>query len=328
MDRNPWIPFNIGICLMFLSIPIVLALPETLQATKAQQEVQDSHRTGDKANPHFEPPTAENSGSPAKSNVFNRMTSPLFSVLQDSRFLLSDWRLVFLMSAAAAIFFADLNGLMLFQYVSKRYSWPLSKTAYLTSFRGAASVITMIVFIPGLSACLLKLKGVSAFEKDIILSRISFTLITAGLFIVALAPSIPVFIVGFFVATLGSGAHALVRSLLAGLVKPSEVARLFSVLSIVTAASILVSQPLNAAFYTWGLEKGGEWIGMPFLVWGFIVGLSSVSFWLLRLKRRVHLPEEESLIGSRDADHENNEEEEENLLIPVATSDLPLRNYS
>lgn len=322
MDRNPWIPVNISVCLMFLGLAVVLALPETLQASKSRQPGLDPRQSGDKANPHNEPsPASKNSGP---RNLFDRITSLLTSVLQDSRFLLSDWRIIFLMSTAAANIFADLYSMILSQYVSKRYSWPLSKTAYLTSFRGAASVTTMIAFIPGVSACLLRLKGVGAFEKDVILSRISFTLLTAGPFIVALAHSVPVFIIGLFVATLGSGAQALVRSLLVGLVKPSEVARLFSVMSIVSTASILVSQPLSASLYTWGLKKGGEWLGLPFLASGFTVGLSTVSFWMLRLGGRVRLlPEEESLMGSRDVDGD----EEVNVSVAVARNDLPLVDY-
>lgn len=316
MDRSPWIPLNIGICLWILSVAVVLALPETLQATESSPDTPNFCRTADTADPHSKPSTFKTFGKSKKPSPLNRITALLISILEDSRFLLKDWRILFLLSTTVANNLATLDGPLL-QYVSKRYSWPLSKTAYLTSFRGAVSVITLLVFLPGLSACLLKLLRVAAFEKDIILSRISFTLITAGVLIVALAPSISIFIVGFFMATLGSGAQAMIRSLLAGLVKPTEVARLFSAISIISTITALVSQPLKASLYSWGMSKGGAWIGMPFLVCGIIMGLSTISFWLIRLEGRVQFSEEESLLGKGYKD-------EDSL---VTRNDLLLRTY-
>lgn len=291
MDRNPWIPMNIGMFLTLLSIPVVLALPETLNAVKPQATILNPRQAANMGDSNEEPSLSIKGFEQIKKpNLFNRFTISLASTLQNSRFLLKDWRILFLISTAVTGMLSDASGPILSQYVSKRYSWPLSKTAYLSSFRGATSVIVLLVFLPYASHRLLKNHTLSPFAKDILLSQISFTLLTAGIFILALASSSSIFILGFFIFTMSSGAQALVRSLLTTLVKPTQVARLFTTLSIISATAMLAFQPLRVALFTWGLKQGGVWIGLPFLVSGSMVALSMVSFWVLQLGRGTRLP--------------------------------------
>lgn len=334
MDRNPWIPMNIGMSLALLSIPIVLALPETLNATKPQAKISNPRQAANMDDSHGEPsPSFRGPGALENPNLFNRATVTLASTLQDSRFLLEDWRILFLMSTAVTSMLADVSGPILSQYVSKRYSWSFSKTAYLSSFRGVTSVI-VLVFLPYASHRLLRLQHRSPFANDMRLSQVSFTLFTAGIFILALTPSVSIFIIGFFISTLGSGSQALVRSLLTTLVKPAQAARLFTTLTILSATAMLAFQPLRVALFTWGLKQGGVWIGLPFLVSGSIVAISMISLWVLKLGGRPRLPMSDE--DGFDEDGDELASDEGQRLGPglglglgrlEASDDLLLRDY-
>lgn len=316
MDRDPWIPMNLTICFTFLSLPVMLALPETLHVVKSRQNIMNLQRNIDKA-----------AGiSPSRRyNPLGRIINLLSSTLHEFHFLVQNWHILFLIFTAVADYVAEVSGNITLSYVSKRYTWPLSRTAYLITLRAVISVITLIAILPAGSTWLLKRKGYTNFRKEFMLSRMSFTFMLVGLFVEGFATSSPLFIVGYLLFALGAGTQALVRSLLVGLVQQTEVARLFSFMSVVSMAAMIVATPMNTELYAWGLRKGGGWIGMPFLVCGGIVAVFTVVMWMVRLEGRVQLPREDARSG-REGQPED-ERQEENRPVAVACDDLSLRHF-
>ena len=172
------------------------------------------------------------------------------------------------------------NGLVL-QYVPKRFTWTISQTNYLTSLRAIIGIISLLILLPSASKWLLSKKHHDAFSKDVLLFRVSAVLVTTGLFIDGLAPTISLFVLGLIVQTLGSGAVALVRSLSAGLVTPDEVGRLYTAMSLVQTLSMVLAPPAFAGLFKEGMKKGAGWIGLPLLVGGLLFGIATAAMWAL-----------------------------------------------
>jgi len=66
--------------------------------------------------------------------------------------------------------------------------------------------------------------------------------------------------------SLGGGFAALVRSLLTSLVEPHHVGTLYNMIAVTEMVGFLFAGPLLSLSFRKGLELGGMWIGLPFLV--------------------------------------------------------------
>lgn len=292
MARSPWIPLRIGLVVNMLGFLVILALPETLKERKSdERSPRDAFRHMNFAETLR---TSVDSSVPYSSstshNGWNRFTGFLTTFFRDSRVLIQDWRILLILSAVAASIFTEVSGIFYLPYVSKRYVWPLSRAAYLTSFQAGVSIITLLAALPTASSCLRGRRAYTAFRTDLLLARISFTFVTAGLFLLGFAPSIGIFLTGLFIFTLGAGLDALLQSLLASLVPSTAIARLFTVTSIVQTVTMLAAAPFLAGLYRWGLQQAGNaWIGSPFICCGIISSGATATIWLLRIEKRIML---------------------------------------
>ncbi|MCJ1463419.1 hypothetical protein MMC07_002026 [Pseudocyphellaria aurata] len=306
MDRNPWIPMNIGLAVSAFSVIVVLFLPETQRVANAlgdgvdlknDTEISYADSPTSECPPRPILPTFRNhkgSNPPVdfssrrsytiKTIIF-RATSLLFGTLATSDFIFRDWRVPFLILAMSMHTITVMTGGIFLQYVPNRYGWTISQANYLFSLRAAASIVALLVLLPKASKWLVEQKKQTAFAKDLLLCRISFVLVTAGVLTDGLAPVISLLIFGVLMHTLGSGAVSLARSLLSSLVKPTEVARLFAVMSMLDTVSMLVASPMLASLYATGLRLGGGWVGLPYLVSGTLFSMATAAIWASRLDR-------------------------------------------
>lgn len=296
MAHDPWIPLKIGLIVNVLGFLIVLALPETLKGRKPNDSslldallhhvnFAEMSLTG------FDPSTSYSS-SIQRPNKWSRAGAFLATFLRDSRFLVQDWRILLILSTVAASTFSEVSGMLHLPYVSKRYTWPLSQAAYLTSFRAGISIIALLIALPAASSWLRRRKAYTAFGTNLLLARASFALATAGLLLMGFAPSIGPFLAGLFIFTLSAGLDALLQSMLSSLVPPTTIARLFTATSIVQTVAMLAAAPLLTGLYRWGLQKAGNaWIGSPFVCCGVISGGAMAMIWLLQIEKRNMLPD-------------------------------------
>lgn len=291
MAHDPWIPLKIGLIVNVVGFLFVLALPETLKGRKPyDSSLLDDLHHGDLAEmplAGFDPSTPYSS-STQHPNKWRRARAFLATFLRDSRFLVQDWRIFLILSTVAASTFADVSGILHLPYVSKRYTWPLSQAAYLTSFRAGISIIALLIALPAASRWLRRRKAYTVFGTNLLLARASLTLATAGLLLMGFAPSIGPFFVGLFLITLSAGQDALLQSMLSSLVPPTGIARLFTVTGIVQTVAMLAAAPLLTGLYRWGLQQAGNvWIGSPFVCCGVISGGALAMIWLLQIERRT-----------------------------------------
>lgn len=98
----------------------------------------------------------------------------------------------------------------------------------------------------------------------------------AGFLLIALAPSIPLLVAAMVVNTFGWGLILFLRSLMTSLVEPHHVARLNTFVGIFDTAGLIVGSPGLAWLFEKGVDLGGMWIGLPFLVCAGVVGLVGV----------------------------------------------------
>lgn len=212
--------------------------------------------------------------------LFNSISS-FASIFHAYSFLLHDWRIWFLIGLSSAQAITQVLDVLVLQYVPKRYNWSISQANYLSTLRATIGIITLLVFLPAASKFFLRRNGHDAFSKDILLCRISAALVTAGIVVNGLAPTISLFLLGLFVQMLGAGTSALIRSLSAGLVKDEEIARLYTAMSLVQTLIMVVAPPVIAGLFQEGMKKGGQWIGLPLLVGGLLFGVATGAMWAL-----------------------------------------------
>lgn len=295
MARDPWIPMKIGLVVNMLGFLLVLALPETLKP-KWSHDGSNLDAVHDDNYPGISRSTSDpsdfHSGPAQDYKQWDQIKALVSNFLRDSRFLIQDWRIILILSTVAASTFSEASGILYLPYVSKRYSLPLSQAAYLTSFRAGISIITLLATLPTISSWLRRRKAYTAFDTNVLLARASFVLATIGLLLIGFASSIGPYLFGVFIATLSTGLDPLLQSLLASLVPPTAIARLFTVTSIVQTVGILTAAPVLTGLYRWGLQRAGQgWIGLPFICCGVLCGGATAMSWLLRIKKRINLPD-------------------------------------
>ena len=284
MDRDPWYALGVGILLLTLAIPLVLVLPETLCKPEANSvDLVPKSRLGSL------------SCRPSRETLISRMTGHISHL----GFLIADRRILSILFASISFLFGQACTNLILQYTSSRYGWSLSKAAYLLSIRAVIMMVALLGLLPLASSYLLKRKSFSALKKDALLLRISYIFVTLGLLVEGLAPNVTFFVVGCCIATLGMGASALNRSFLSNLCKQDEVGRLFAVMSLIWTAGMLVASPVVAQLFAAGVQRGGIWSGLPFILSALLFAVATGAVWFTSLAGQT-VAEQEGLLIERE----------------------------
>lgn len=308
MDRDPWTALGTSMLLLSLAIPLAVALPETLTRSWT----------------NF-PTTSSSSryGSSIDHSLGATSISKITSCLPSLRFMLYDYRILFVLFASMSFIFGQACANLILQYTSRRYGWSLSKAAYLSSARAAIMIVALLGLLPLSSHYLLKRRNCTARNKDALILRLSYIVVTIGLLVEGLAPNAPLFIIGCCIATVGMGASALIRSFLSTLVKQDEVGRLFAIMSLVWTAAMLVASPVVANLFMVGVSNGGVLSGLPFLFSGLLFAVTTVAIWLANLGGPTKAEHEQPL-----REEEEQKTEGEMLFRLSTTPDRPHPNGS
>ena len=278
MAGDPWISMTLGLSLQILSIPMSLMLPETLGLDKEAEE----------GNPLL-PASAEPSITPRsftfpslrKQSFRSRITSSLQTFLKDSSFLIADWRITFLVLVAPLGYISGLLDGFLPQYVSDRYSWTLANSAYITAFNSAATIIALLVILPLVSAYLERQKFDGS-RKDLLILRVSVIFQTLGLLGQGLAPNAPLLTLSLLIVALSSGSGMCRRALTTSYVHKDQVARLYTIITVLDVIAASLTGPIVAAMFSGGLKKGGGiWLGTPWTGMGIVSAVLGLSYWCL-----------------------------------------------
>ncbi|XXH01344.1 hypothetical protein Hte_007702 [Hypoxylon texense] len=191
------------------------------------------------------------------------------------------------------------------QFISKRYHIPLAETGYVQSLYGISHIVVALLIIPFISSLIVRptlprwLRVTDEKRRDLILVRWSYAAYVAGTFILAVSPSLPVFVVGLIVMSLGSGSASFIKSIATFHVDPEHRSRLFTLMALVEMASNIWATPALAGLFTLGMRLGGEWIGLPYL------GVSFTCLVMLLLTLFVQTPAAERRDEESTTDRES-----------------------
>jgi hypothetical protein len=84
------------------------------------------------------------------------------------------------------------------------------------------------------------------------------------------------------VFSFGTGYLSAVRSLITSYVHADQVSRLYALIAVIETGGILLSGPVISEAYGWGLDLGGAWSGMAFIVAAGLVLVFGIPVWLIR----------------------------------------------
>jgi hypothetical protein len=306
MTLDPWIPTLIGFGIVMVGMLFALSLPETMPAVapkpkgqynvelsdlfsdddsfakssdqKREEEIDTSSVIDD---PFEESPQFTKAKASKKQTIFTKIHICCRSYLSPYTFILGNKRILLLLTAFLVYRLSRGSSWFLVQYISTRYNWSLAQANFLVSFKPALSVPLFLYVIPALSRYLLRYMKADA--KDLRLARISILLLTLGTLGIGLAPSIPALIPSLILQNSGSGFVFLIRSLVATLVEKDEMARLFTAIEILqSGGNVIASLSITTVFQA-GLEMGGPWIGLAWMMTSTLFGMVGLAIWKFRL---------------------------------------------
>ncbi|KAI1803184.1 MFS general substrate transporter [Daldinia bambusicola] len=157
------------------------------------------------------------------------------------------------------------------QYISKHYQIPLAKTGYIQSVFGIAHIVVVLLIVPGVSKLVVQpttpklLRVANEKDRDLILARWSYLIYAIGSFILGISPSLPVFIIGLVIMSLGSGSASFIKSIATSHTDVEHRSRLFSIMALLDIGSNVWTTPALAGLFSLGMKLGGMWIGLPYL---------------------------------------------------------------
>lgn len=135
------------------------------------------------------------------------------------------------------------------------------------------------MLIPGLSSFLLWRVRQHEIVKDKYIAQISGLFLASGSAVTFLAHSWPAMVAGQSLYSLGLAFPVPARSVVTSFVAQEHLAALYTGISVLAYAGMLIGGPLFASAFDWGMQLGEFWIGMPFLIAGvfFVVATCAVS---------------------------------------------------
>ncbi len=210
---GPWPCLYVGAALLTTGAILFLFMPETLHHKSVQEQ-------------------AEGTESPSDtkswiSHTFDRFKESLSIINSISLLLLILSTFISMPVAYSMLQFMA-------QFLSKRYDIKLSQTGYVQSVNGVCQLIQAFVILPWLSKLILssatpaKIRASDEHHRDLGLARLSGGILILGSLTLGLAPTLPVFIFGLVLLTLGSAYNSLGRSLMSLYVDPEHTSRLFT----------------------------------------------------------------------------------------------------
>ncbi|KAI0446910.1 MFS general substrate transporter [Xylaria telfairii] len=166
------------------------------------------------------------------------------------------------------------SGSLLLQYASKRLHWSLGKASLLLSLGAGLHLFVLMVLLPAISTFLLHRVGLHEMAKDKRLAQLSGGFLIAGSGLISIATSLSAMITGQVFFSMGYFFQIAIRSFVTGMVEPSQLGALFTIVAVFTYIGSLSGAPFFAWAFKLGMQLGGIWVGMPFFIAGTSFGVA------------------------------------------------------
>ncbi|KAI7617559.1 MFS general substrate transporter [Hortaea werneckii] len=278
MTINPWIPSLIGTGLLLVCFLTYSIVPETLDYYQPAQRPSASHLTSTSTETTQQPkPPSSDSHPTHHSHPTKPLTRLLHSLHTATAFLTHDARIPLLILPFIGHSLIAQTSQLLLQYTSKRYHLTFSQATFLTTILNAVKVLLLFALLPYASTLAMQHFRLSAQRKDLYLARASQGFVFVGWTMIGGSPNLVCVVVSMVIAALGQSTYFLIRSLLTSLVPAGQIARVYSIVSLVDVVGAMLGSPLLAGLFGRGLALGGGWVGLPF----YFLGLISAGFAVL-----------------------------------------------
>ncbi|KAK0649758.1 major facilitator superfamily domain-containing protein [Cercophora newfieldiana] len=260
MKAGIWISVFVGLSIMAISIPLGFCLPETLgkgarvEDTSAAEQQPEDLLTDNGENDHGVLQTAITQAKAGWQQFLHLLHLLVTKEHQVGLLLLSKLFSTFGKDAA----------LMLVQYVHIKFGWEWAEAGLVLSAQQIVSFILYTALIP-FATNLLSKYGLGPRNKDLLLTKASAVLQIVGGFTVALAATPAALISGVAISGLATGYSIFVRSLMTSLMV-NDIGILYTVISIQEALGIFIANPLLSVLFRRGIDLGGRWVGLPFVM--------------------------------------------------------------
>ncbi|KAL6235308.1 hypothetical protein BDW75DRAFT_143516 [Aspergillus navahoensis] len=304
MTMNPWFPLILGWSIVIVGAFLALLLPETKNAVTPRTFEQSPEMELNPLSSTNDPKVSGSSekfaadpmddeedlgmpflNRPKRRSYFASLAALFRSYLSPYAFIFRTKRLLLLLTAFLVYRLSRGSSWFLVQYISARYNWTIAQANLLISFKPALTIPLFLFIIPYVSKHILS--GMKSNMKDLTLARASIIFLAVGTLGIGLSPSIAMLIPSLIVQTSGSGFAYLARSLITTLVKREETARLFTVIEVLQAVGNVIASLSITTVFQVGLDWGGAWVGLAWMMTSTAFCLVGVSIWMFELPPAV-----------------------------------------
>lgn len=163
----------------------------------------------------------------------------------------------------------------------------IRQAAYLLSFRAAASLVAVAVFIPIVNITLVKYMRLPVHWADLWLMRGSLIVTAVSFLAIALASQPAILIFGLLVFNLGTGSAAAMRSVslhVVGGQSSADVGKLMSLVAVSENIGVMFAGPLLNEAFTKGMDLGLAWLGLPFFGSFLLYVIATVVSFIISVK--------------------------------------------
>ncbi|KAL1617925.1 hypothetical protein SLS56_010765 [Neofusicoccum ribis] len=267
MQFGLFVPTVVGTCLMGLMVALTSLLPETLNYSAGAAQICDTT------------PPPKSSGT-----VRERVRHIPARVRDSTAFLWSDIRVAILVPTYLVHMLIYETNNLLVQYASARFNIAISRATLIIALQSALIIVQLLFILPAITRFLTARLHISPQRKDLLLARWSALFLSAGFLGVGLAPTLPLLVAAVPFEVAGWGLMFVTRSLITTFVEPHHVARLYTVLTLVDVAGLMLGAPAFAWLFDRGLEAGGAAAGLPFVVCSAAIAAAGALTLLIRVE--------------------------------------------
>ncbi|KAH7192191.1 major facilitator superfamily domain-containing protein [Fusarium flagelliforme] len=169
------------------------------------------------------------------------------------------------------------------QYISKHFKWKMADVSLILSPLGILD-LTILAGLPKVGDRLMSSPRfrMTAFGKDLFLTRVSTVMLVFGAFWQGLSHNVGMFFFGVFIETWGAATGPLARATVTHYVQPEYTARLYALIGMIEVIGSFIAGPVLAWFFDLGLKKKGIWIGLPWFYVSFLCAVALAALYLVK----------------------------------------------
>ncbi|KAM0240581.1 hypothetical protein ACHAPO_002482 [Fusarium lateritium] len=273
---GPWLPIYLVLFTVPIIMGILILLPETLTVNVKKQQAQNGKRTPNTLKEHL------SDGAKDLKHSLNMLKNVSVAMILIT---------FFIQNARYAAYTTTMS-----QYISKHFEWKMADVSLILSPLGILDLV-ILAGLPKVGDRLMSPRfRMTAFGKDLFLTRISTVMLVLGAFWQGLSHSVVMFFFGLFIETFGAATGPLARATVTHYVQPEYTARLYALIGMIEVVGSFIAGPVLAWCFDQGLKRKGIWIGLPWFYISFLCFIALVALYFVEPPKKR--PREEEVVDN------------------------------